>query len=204
MKFYCRAIVLVTFILLSDSVYAINKCIDNNGKTSYQNKPCKTGQISRTISIKENKNTGLPGNSIATVSPYLYNDITKNLKGWVKRELACDSYKVLDTKSISVEGDIIMGGKGRLFSGIISEKWFISYCGTQTTLGIVFQPDGKGGNYVVIATFKEQVHQPEHSIQHAFDGRKWILGYKKKIKQLQYQNLYLKEKLSRIGANYLQ
>ncbi len=96
------------------------------------------------------KNKGLPGKSIATFSPYLYDDITQDLDRWVKKELSCNDYKVINTETVSTEGEIYMDGKGRLFSGIISEKWLISSCGIEVNIGVVFQPDGKGGNYVAI------------------------------------------------------
>ncbi len=101
------------------------------------------------------QNKGFPGNSIATFSTYLHNDATRSLKTWVKQKLTCDYYKVLDTQSVSEEGDILVDEEGRLFSGVITERWLISYCGNQTSLGVVFMPDGRGGNYIAIAQLKQ-------------------------------------------------
>lgn len=100
---------------------------------------------------KLGENTGVPGDSITTISPYLLSDAITNITEWVRDNYDCDSIEVANTEWISQEGEILMDDKGRLFSGTISEKWTIAHCNVQTKLAIIFTPDGKGGSYVAIA-----------------------------------------------------
>ena len=95
--------------------------------------------------------TGLPGKSIASISPALYRDSMSNLSAWLKLEKSCGNFEVTETEVINHEGKVIINNKGQLFAGTITEHWNISYCNTQAKIGIVFQPDGKGGNYIAIS-----------------------------------------------------
>ena len=57
MKLYSSIILLATTIFLSFSVYGINKCSDDKGKVSYQDKPCEVSQATEIIQSKENRNS---------------------------------------------------------------------------------------------------------------------------------------------------
>ena len=61
MKFYGRAIILAATIFLSFSVYGVNKCTDDKGKVSYQDKPCGASQTSEAIQSKRNRNSDSDG-----------------------------------------------------------------------------------------------------------------------------------------------
>jgi hypothetical protein len=62
MRFCSRPIVLATSILLSFSAHGMNKCTDDKGKVSYQDKPCETNQASKEISTKRNRNSDSTNN----------------------------------------------------------------------------------------------------------------------------------------------
>ncbi len=57
MKLYTRAVFLSAALLLSYSAQGINKCTNNDGKVSYQDKPCASSQTSATLKIKSDKNS---------------------------------------------------------------------------------------------------------------------------------------------------
>jgi hypothetical protein len=99
--------------------------------------------------------TGLPGDSLATISHVLHDDIMENLKYWVNKELSCPNFTVNDTVMIKRQGKILMDAAGRLHSGVSKEKWSLSHCGKQSDIILIIKSDGKGGNYVAIAKADE-------------------------------------------------
>jgi hypothetical protein len=57
MKNCSKAIVFAVFILIPFSVHAIHKCTDNNGKVSFQDKPCNKSYNSEVIASKGSRNS---------------------------------------------------------------------------------------------------------------------------------------------------
>jgi hypothetical protein len=57
MKLYGYIILFVSTIFLSFSAYGINKCTDDKGKVSFQDKPCATSQTAEAIQLKNNRNS---------------------------------------------------------------------------------------------------------------------------------------------------
>lgn len=57
MNTYRNSILLAATILLPLSAYGINKCTDDNGKVSFQDKPCEAKQTSEVIQTKANRDS---------------------------------------------------------------------------------------------------------------------------------------------------
>lgn len=53
MKLSSGTIVLLLSTALSFSAHGINKCVDEKGRVSYQDKPCKTSQLSKVIELEQ-------------------------------------------------------------------------------------------------------------------------------------------------------
>ncbi len=108
----------------------------------------------KTTGPKLGDDTGIPGDSIATISPALSSDAKRNISEWLNVNYSCEQFTLLDTNKVKSEGKILMDSEGRLHSGTISEQWLIKACGIQRSIGMVFAPDGKGGNYISIVDFE--------------------------------------------------
>jgi hypothetical protein len=93
----------------------------------------------------------VPGVSLVNHAAALRKDALGNLGLFAQKEYGCGSVSVLDTKNERVDGEILVDGKGRLFSGVVSERWAVDMCGELRNLALVFRADGKGGSYVEIA-----------------------------------------------------
>lgn len=52
-----RNSIIITLSMFSMFTYGINKCVDDNGKVSYQDKACPSDVHSESISVKENRNS---------------------------------------------------------------------------------------------------------------------------------------------------
>ena len=100
-------------------------------------------------------NKGLPENSIAAFSPSLYDDAMKNITAWLKQNHGCSKFTVVHINSISQKGDVRMDDYGRLYTGSIAEEWLVDHCGKQSKLGVVFAPDGKGGNFIALSNIAQ-------------------------------------------------
>lgn len=57
MRHLYKFILLASSISLSLSVFGINKCIEDSGKVSYQDRPCKADQSAETVSFKKNRDS---------------------------------------------------------------------------------------------------------------------------------------------------
>lgn len=90
----------------------------------------------------------LPATSIVKIAPTLASDVIGNIRTYIEKNYQCSDWQVLSAKEVSSEGDIIMTGKGQLYSGVISETWTVNQCGVNVELGIVMKSDGKGGSLV--------------------------------------------------------
>lgn len=110
----------------------------------------------KTAPTQLGQKTGLPGKSIATIAPALYSDALASLTMWMKNSQQCELVEVLDTQGISEEGEVLMDQAGRLYSGVVKEKWIVSGCEKVYNLAMVFQPDGKGGNFIGIANISPE------------------------------------------------
>ena len=93
----------------------------------------------------------LPGKSAVRLATSLRHDALRNLHSFESSKYHCASVTVIDTDSTKLEGDVLLDEHGRLHSGVITDSWIVDACGTRQHLTLVFQPDGKGGNYVAIA-----------------------------------------------------
>jgi len=50
-------LIIATLLLCPVYVHAINKCVDDKGNVSFQDKPCKADQTAETVSIAENRDS---------------------------------------------------------------------------------------------------------------------------------------------------
>lgn len=57
MKFCSNILLLTTTIFLSLSAYGINKCTDDKGAVSYQDRPCAASQTAEAIQLEKNRNS---------------------------------------------------------------------------------------------------------------------------------------------------
>jgi hypothetical protein len=93
----------------------------------------------------------VPGVSLVRHATALRKDALRNLALFAKKKYKCSSIRVVDTKHEKDDGEILLDRKGRLFSGVVSERWSVWLCGEIRALALVFRPDGKGGSYISIA-----------------------------------------------------
>jgi hypothetical protein len=93
----------------------------------------------------------IPGKSALRSATALRHDALKNLHAFEASKYHCATVTVIDTDSTDLKGDVLVDERGRLHSGVITDRWVVDACGTRQVLVLVFQPDGKGGNYVAIA-----------------------------------------------------
>jgi hypothetical protein len=93
----------------------------------------------------------LPGKSALRSATALRHDALKNLHAYEASRYHCTTVTVIDTDSTDLKGDVLVDERGRLHSGVITDRWVVDACGTRQVLVLVFQPDGKGGDYVAIA-----------------------------------------------------
>lgn len=57
MKTSSRALIVTSMLLCSFCAHAINKCVDDKGSVSFQDKPCKAEQSSEIVSITESRDS---------------------------------------------------------------------------------------------------------------------------------------------------
>ncbi len=97
----------------------------------------------------------VPGTSIVRVADVLRRDALKNLREFAIRKYDCKVPRVTDTEVKGTDGDLQLDSTGRLYSGVITEMWTVDACGKTHRLALVFQSDGKGGDYVAIGEVNE-------------------------------------------------
>lgn len=59
MKMLWVGIILLCALLLSNGAHAVNKCVDANGKITYQDRPCPTAANTKEVKIRADTPTGI-------------------------------------------------------------------------------------------------------------------------------------------------
>lgn len=93
----------------------------------------------------------LPGKSTLRLAAMLRRDALKNLHAYESTRHHCSALIVVDTDTTKLDDDVLVDEHGRLHSGVITDRWVVDACGARQVLTLVFQSDGKGGDYVAIA-----------------------------------------------------
>jgi hypothetical protein len=97
------------------------------------------------------KTEEVPGVSLVRHAAALRKDTLRDLALFAKKEHKCGSVSVIDTKHERSDGEVLVDRKGRLFSGVVSERWSVEMCGELRALALVFRSDGKGASQISIA-----------------------------------------------------
>ena len=102
-----KYILFLIAVILSFPVYAINKCTDERGKVSFQDKPCAANQLSETKNLKRNRDSDDVNNvePIYITIPGVGNAVLLSYKWWNHRIIQPDPSIPPTVKMISVEGE---------------------------------------------------------------------------------------------------